>query len=75
MAAPLKMEASFFVLTELPMAVCLFCDNELTWPTDIVVVRLSRAREWVDFDQRIAASGGLELGNRVRLLQASYELS
>ena len=40
MAPPLKADAAFFVLTKLPMAVCPFCDSELNWPTDIVLVRL-----------------------------------
>lgn len=85
MAPPIKVEASFFVLTKLPMAVCPFCDSDLTWPTDIVVVRLDRPQEWVDFNQPIVASGRLELGteidqetgfvSRVRLVQASYELT
>ena len=42
MAPPLKADAAFFVLTKLPMAVCPFCDSELDWPNDIVLVRLRR---------------------------------
>ncbi len=35
MAPPLKAEASFFVLTSMPMAVCPFCETEAQWPDDI----------------------------------------
>jgi hypothetical protein len=85
MAPPLKAEADFFVLTKLPMAVCPFCDSELDWPTDIVLVRLARRQDWAEFNQPIVASGRLELGteidegtgfvSRVRLVDARYELA
>lgn len=84
MAPPLKPDAAFFVLTKLPMSVCPFCDSELTWPTDIVLVRLGEPQDWVDFNQRILVTGTLTLGteidqgtgfvSRVRLVGASYEL-
>jgi len=84
MAPPLKPDAAFFVLTKLPMSVCPFCDSELTWPTDIVLVRLDKSQEWVDFNQRILVTGTLALGteidqdtgfvSRVRLVGARYEL-
>lgn len=84
MAPPLKAEADFFVLTKLPMAVCPFCDSELSWPTDIVLVRLAEPQPWVDFNQPIVVTGTLELGtetdeetgfvSRVRLVDATYEL-
>ena len=38
MAPPLKAEATFFVLTSMPMAVCPFCETEAQWPDDIVLV-------------------------------------
>lgn len=84
MAPPLKPDAAFFVLTKLPMSVCPFCDSELTWPTDIVLVRLDAPQDWVDFNQRILVTGTLALGteidqgtgfvSRVRLVGARYEL-
>jgi hypothetical protein len=84
MAPPLKPDAAFFVLTKLPMSVCPFCDSELNWPTDIVLVRLDGPQEWVDFNQRILVTGTLTLGtevdqstgfvSRARLVDASYEL-
>jgi hypothetical protein len=85
MAPPLKAEAAFFVLTKLPLAVCPFCDTELDWPTDIVLVRLRRQQDWVDFNQPIRVRGTLDLGteidpetgfvSRVRLVDAAYELA
>jgi hypothetical protein len=83
MAPPLKPDAPFFVLTRRPMAVCPFCDNEMDWPQDIILVRLERPQEWVDFNLPIRVTGTLSLGteideetgfvSRVRLLDASYE--
>ena len=84
MAPPLKPDAGFFVLTKLPMAVCPFCDKELDWPMDIVLVRLRQQQDWVDFNRLIAVTGILSLGteideetgfvSRVRLVDASFEL-
>jgi hypothetical protein len=84
MAPPLKAEADFFVLTKLPMAVCPFCDSELDWPTDIVLVKLGQRQDWVDFNRPIVVRGRLQLGtevdqetgfvSRVRLVEARYEL-
>lgn len=83
MAPPLKADAGFFVLTTLPMAVCPFCDSELDWPSDIVLVRLRRRQPWADFNLPIVARGTLRLGtevdsetgfvSRVRLVEAVYE--
>ena len=84
MAPPLKPDVDFFVLTKLPMAVCPFCDSELDWPNDIVLVRLRGRQAWVDFNQPIVVTGTLALGteidgatgfvSRVRLVDASFEL-
>jgi hypothetical protein len=85
MAPPLKPDADFFVLTKLPMAVCPFCDSEMNWPNDIVLVRLRDRQDWVDFNRPIVATGTLSLGteidedtgfvSRIRLVDASYELT
>lgn len=85
MAPPLKPDVNFFVLTKLPMAVCPFCDSELNWPNDIVLVRLRDRQDWVDFNQAIIATGTLALGteideatgfvSRVRLVGAAFELA
>ena len=40
MAPPLKAEAAFFVLTEIPMAICPFCSSDSDWPDNILVVYL-----------------------------------
>ena len=84
MAPPLKPDADFFVLTKLPMAVCPFCDSELDWPNDIVLVRLRGRQDWVDFNQPIVVTGTLALGteidaatgfvSRIRLVDANFEL-
>jgi hypothetical protein len=84
MAPPLKPDATFFVLTKLPMAVCPFCNDGADWPTDIVLVRLKREQDWVDFNRPIVVTGTLELGieideetgfvSKVRLTDAAYEL-
>ena len=84
MAPPLKPDVDFFVLTKLPMAVCPFCDSELNWPNDIVLVRLRRRQDWVDFNRSILVTGTLSLGtevdaatgfvSRVRLVDATFEL-
>ena len=84
MAPPLKPDADFFVMTKLPMAVCPFCDSELDWPNDIVLVRLRGRKAWVDFNQPIVVTGTLALGteidaatgfvSRVRLVDANFEL-
>ena len=83
MAPPLKPDAQFFVLTKMPMAVCPFCNDEADWPTDIVLVRLKREQEWLDFNRPIVVTGILELGteideetgfvSKVRLTDAVYE--
>ncbi|MFO1050389.1 MAG: hypothetical protein U1E52_21125 [Geminicoccaceae bacterium] len=85
MAPPLKADVDFFVLTKLPMAVCPFCDSELDWPNDIVLVRLRGRQDWVDFNQPILVTGTLALGteidtatgfvSRVRLVDAVFELA
>ena len=85
MAPPLKPDVNFFVLTKLPMAVCPFCDSEMNWPNDIVLVRLRDRQDWVDFNQPIVVTGTLSLGteideatgfvSRVRLVDAAFELA
>ena len=64
MAPPLKAEASFFVLTKMPMASCPFCGSEIEWPDDIVVVNTSSLLTPIDFNILIEVSGTLELGSK-----------
>lgn len=63
MAPPLKAEARFFVLTEIPMALCPFCSTDADWPDNILVVYLDRKQTFTDPNQRIEARGLLERGS------------
>ena len=62
MAPPLKAEASFFVLTSVPMATCPFCETEAQWPDDIVLVLTRGIINAVVFNRPILAEGVLDLG-------------
>lgn len=85
MAPPLKAEATFFVLTRMPMGVCPFCESEADWPSDIVVVYTEDPISVVPFNFPIKVNGRLELGvyrdeamgfvSRVRLVDASFRRS
>lgn len=82
MAPPLKAEAKFFVLTEIPMSICPFCSTDADWPDNIVVIYLDEAQTFVQPGTRIEVSGTLEVGSwtdpetgflsRLRLRGASY---
>ncbi|KAB0680202.1 hypothetical protein [Aureimonas leprariae] len=63
MAPPLKAEAKFFVLTEIPMALCPFCSTDADWPDNIVVVYLKEAQTFVQANRPIEATGRLEVGS------------
>jgi hypothetical protein len=63
MAPPLKAEAAFFVLTEIPMALCPFCSSDSDWPDNIVVVYLSEKQTFVQSGTTIEVSGTLERGS------------
>jgi hypothetical protein len=85
MAPPLKAEAKFFVLTEIPMSICPFCSTDADWPDNIVVVYLDEAQTFVQPGTRIEVSGKLEVGSwtdqetgflsRLRLRGASYSVA
>lgn len=82
MAPPLKAEASFFVLTKLPMSVCPFCETEAEWPADIVLVLTRSMLNPIPFNIPIEVEGELSLGtevdeetgfvSRVRLVNATF---
>ncbi|AVA26254.1 hypothetical protein NXC24_PC01828 (plasmid) [Rhizobium sp. NXC24] len=82
MAPPLKAEAKFFVLTEIPMSICPFCSTDADWPDNIVVIYLSEAQTFVQPGTLIAVAGTLEVGSwtdpetgflsRLRLREANY---
>ena len=62
-APPLKAEANFFVLTEIPMSLCPFCSSDADWPDNIVVVYLDRAQTFVQANAPIDVTGRLEVGS------------
>ncbi len=63
MAPPLKAEAAFFVLTEIPMSICPFCSTDSDWPDNIVVVYLSEKQTFTQPSQTIEVRGTLEIGS------------
>jgi hypothetical protein len=63
MAPPLKAEATFFVLTKMPMALCPFCSSDADWPSDIVVVYLDEKQTFVQSNATIEVDGVLEHGS------------
>jgi hypothetical protein len=82
MAPPLKAEANFFVLTEIPMSICPFCSTDSDWPDNIVVIYLDDKQTFVQPGTRIEVAGMLEMGSwtdpetgflsRLRLRGANY---
>jgi hypothetical protein len=84
MAPPLKAEASFFVLTEIPMALCPFCSSDADWPDNIIVVYLGEKQTFVQPSARIEVTGILDVGSwtdpetgfvsLLRLRDASYSV-
>ena len=63
MAPPLKAEAAFFVLTEVPMSLCPFCSSDADWPDNIIVVYLSEKQTFTQPSQTIEVRGKLEFGS------------
>lgn len=63
MAPPLKAEAKFFVLTEIPMALCPFCSSDADWPDNIVVVYLDEKQTFVQANAPIEVQGTLDCGS------------
>lgn len=63
MAPPLKAEAKFFVLTEIPMALCPFCSSDADWPDNIVVVYLDEKQTFVQANAPIEVEGTLDFGS------------
>jgi hypothetical protein len=63
MAPPLKAEAAFFVLTEIPMSLCPFCSSDADWPDNIVVVYLDAKQTFVQPNMTIEVEGTLEYGS------------
>lgn len=63
MAPPLKAEAQFFVLSEIPMALCPFCSTDSDWPDNIMVVYLGRKQTFTQPNQMIEVTGILDRGS------------
>lgn len=63
MAPPLRAEANFFVLTEIPMALCPFCSSDADWPNNIVVIYLDRTQTFEQANALIEVTGKLEVGS------------
>lgn len=63
MAPPLKAESNFFVLTEIPMALCPFCSSDADWPDNIVVVYLEAKQTFVQTNGVIRVAGTLDIGS------------
>ena len=63
MAPPLKAEAKFFVLTQIPMSICPFCSTDADWPDNIVVIYLDSAQTFEQANALIEVSGTLEVGS------------
>lgn len=64
MAPPLKAEATFFVLTREPMAICPFCQSDADWPVDILVVTMREATPMVSSGTRVTVTGTLDVGSK-----------
>ena len=83
MAPPLKAEASFFVLTKMPMATCPFCEPGIEWPDNILPVYTRRTVDVIPFNVPMLTRGRLEMGeftdpdtgfwSIIRLTEATYE--
>jgi hypothetical protein len=83
MAPPLKAEAQFFVLTEIPMSICPFCSTDSDWPDNIAVVYLGSRQTFTQPNNAIEVRGVLEVGSwtdpetgflsRLRIRNADYE--
>ena len=83
MAPPLKAEAKFFVLTEIPMALCPFCSSDADWPSNIVVVYIDEMTTFLPPSKLIEVTGTLEVGSwtdpetgfvsLLRLVHSSFE--
>ena len=63
MTPPMLAEADHFVLSQGPMPDCPFCAPSLSWPDDIVVVRLRAPGVDIDHPMRpVTVRGRLSLG-------------
>lgn len=64
MAPPLKAESPFFVLTDVPMLTCPFCDEIAYWPDNIIYVTSNQELPVVPYNRQIRVAGTLSLGEK-----------
>jgi hypothetical protein len=62
MAPPLKAESPFFVLTDVPMLTCPFCDEIAYWPDNIIYVTSNQELPIVPYNRQIRVAGTLSVG-------------
>jgi hypothetical protein len=62
MAPPLKAESKFFVLTDVPMEVCPFCDDIALWPDNIIFVTADTVFPVFPYNRQVRVYGMLDLG-------------
>jgi hypothetical protein len=62
MAPPLKAESPFFVLTDVPMQTCPFCDEIAYWPDNIISVTSDEELPMVPYTRQIRVAGTLSVG-------------
>lgn len=62
MAPPLKAESPFFVLTDIPMQTCPFCDEIAFWPDNIIYATSDEELPMLPWDRQIRVAGTLDLG-------------
>ena len=65
MAPPLTPTINFFVMSQIPKAICPFCSSDADWPDNIVVVKVNKSLVALPFDRMIAVSGTLEVGSAI----------
>ena len=65
MAPPLTPTIRFFVLTEVPMAICPFCSSDADWPDNIIVVKVQNSITALPYDVPISVTGTLEIGSEI----------
>lgn len=64
MAPPLKPSLDFFVLTEVPLAICPFCASSADWPDNIIAVYLD-GMTTQPTSAPLRITGRLEIGSKV----------
>lgn len=61
-APQLIAESTFFVLADIPMSVCPFCETEAEWPNNIIAIYAKRVIDAPPFWHEVEVDGVLRLG-------------